>query len=316
MPWHVGIDENGLGPQLGPLLVTAVMAQVSESARRRIRRDGGSFLHERLDDSKALVAHGKISLAEAWTRAVVERCGQGAGSPDALVEALALENRATRLSGCAEHALSQCWDPADESFQASDGQLREARVDLDSLSSKGIDVVWARSMIVCVRRLNEERRSGRGRLIADLHAMEQLIVSAHNKAGGELEVVCGKVGGLTKYLPSMSVLSNRLHGVLAQARACSSYRFAGIGTVHFVRDADGSDPLVALSSLVGKYFRELLMARIVRFYRREQPSLRDVSGYNDPVTARFVRETQPIRKRLGVPADCFRREQASDGHES
>jgi len=61
--------------------------------------------------------------------------------------------------------------------------------------------------------------------------------------------------------------------------------------------------------LVGKGVREILMSRIVRFYRGAQPSLPDASGYNDPVTQRFISGTAKQRLRLEIPDDCFRREQ-------
>jgi len=316
MPWHVGIDENGLGPQLGPMLVTAVMAEVSESTSQALRQHGASFLHRRLDDSKALVSHGKVSLGEAWTRAVAERCALAAADPQSLVESLALQSRQQRTAACPSQAVEQCWSPAGEKFEASQDEVDAARSDLDALAARGVHVMWVRSRIECVRSLNEARRNGWGRFEADLHAMEALIVAAKQAAGSEIEVVCGKVGGLQRYIPAMSLLGDRLHVVVSEDRGRSTYRFPGLGTVHFLRDADGSDPLVALGSLLGKYLRELLMARIVRFYQRQAPGLEGASGYNDPVTARFVRATRTLRRALDVPQVCFRREQASDSEKA
>ena len=316
MPWRVGIDENGLGPQLGPLIVTGVMAKVTDGAQRALRRGAEAFLHERLDDSKALVRHGDIALGEAWARAVADKCGMQCSEPEALAEALALQARAQRVRSCPAPALEQCWSSGGERFEASEAQLAQAREDLAVLARRGIEVVWARSAIVCVRALNEARQQGIGRFESDLHAMEELALAARAAAPAELEVTCGKVGGLQRYVPSMRLLGDRLHVVLGEERACSSYRFPGLGTVHFVRDADGSDPLVALASLLGKYMRELLMARIVRFYRLREPQLHQASGYNDPVTDSFVRGTRALRRKLAVPNACFRREQASAGPRS
>jgi ribonuclease HII len=313
VPWHVGIDENGLGPQLGPLVVTSVMARVTDAAHRALHERAASFLHERLDDSKALVAHGDVTLGEAWARAVAKQCGLEVASPDGLVEALALHPRTQRLQKCAGAAAEQCWSTEAEAFAASEAQLAQADADLQALAHRGLEVSWARCNLVCVRALNDARQRGIGRFDADLHAMEELIVGARSAADGELEAVCGKVGGLQRYVPSMRILGDRLHVVLGEERACSAYRFPGIGTVQFVRDADGAHPLVALASLVGKYVRELLMARIVRFYQRQVPELAGASGYNDPVTDRFVRSTRSLRRKSGVPTGCFRRAQATSG---
>jgi hypothetical protein len=61
-----------------------------------------------------------------------------------------------------------------------------------------------------------------------------------------------------------------------------------------------------LASLVGKYVRELLMARIARFYPRDDGSA-SPSGYHDPVSAAFVTSTARLRQRRRVPDVCFER---------
>jgi ribonuclease HII len=312
MPWRAGIDENGLGPQLGPMIVTAVWAQLTEAARMQLEKDGGAFLHERLDDSKALVRHGRVALGEAWARALAERCGNDASSPDALLQALSPGDRAGRMGACPPRAFEQCWSNCDESFEASEQAMELARHDLRVLCDRGVDLRGMRSTIVCVRDLNQARRAGRGRFDCDLLAMEGLILAMRADCGGELEAVCGKVGGLQKYIGAMRLLGDRLHVVLAETRDCSSYRFPGVGAVHFRKDADGSDPLVAIASLAGKYVREVLMMRIVRFYQRHDGALTDASGYNDPVTDRFVRSTRSLRGRLSIPQTCFRRAQGDE----
>lgn len=312
MPWRVGIDENGLGPQLGPMIVTAVMARVGMTANRRLQAGGGGYLHERLGDSKALVDCHDVALGEAWARAVRGLEGPAPQSPRELFDGLSLRSRRELQARCPTQALQQCWGEAGEQFEASDEQLRQASRDLRALQRRGVEVVWARSMVLCVRQLNEARRAGIGRFHADLHAMEELILAARGSADEDPWFVCGKVGGLQRYVPAFSKLGDRLHVVLAERREESVYRFPGVGTVSFVRDADGDDPLVALASLIGKYLRELTMRRIVRHYRGRDPELEEASGYNDPVTGRFVKATRKLRKLLSVPDECFRREQAGD----
>jgi hypothetical protein len=62
-----------------------------------------------------------------------------------------------------------------------------------------------------------------------------------------------------------------------------------------------------MASMVGKYVREALMARVVRFYRDEAPELPDASGYYDPVTSAFMDATMLLRERRRVPDRCFER---------
>lgn len=310
--FHAGIDENGLGPRLGPLVVTAALAKLSSQAERVAERNPADLLHSRLDDSKRLVDHHDVTLGEAWARACCECMGSAGRSPGEVLTALSLADSRALRDLCPIDVREQCWSECGEVFEASQEQLDTARSDLAELACRGVDVVWVRSALVCVRNLNDARRSGTGRFALDLRAMEELMLAARAHARGPLVVVCGKVGAIREYPPVFSALAGRPCTIMKQDKERSSYRIEELGEVHFVRDADGTYPLVALASLVGKYVRELLMRRIVRYYRRELPDLDDASGYNDPVTDRFVRATQKMREERGIPDVCFRREQATD----
>jgi hypothetical protein len=179
--------------------------------------------------------------------------------------------------------------------------------DLDRLAAQGVELVAARSVILCARRMNEELDAGKSRFVIDLHAMERLVLDLRAMAGEEVYAVCGKVGGFGKYGDAFGPLGGRLHGVLEEGRARSAYRFPGVGEIAFVRDGDATDLAVAMASMVGKYVREALMARVVRFYRHEAPELPDASGYYDPVTAVFMDATRLVRERRAVPDRCFER---------
>jgi hypothetical protein len=114
------------------------------------------------------------------------------------------------------------------------------------------------------------------------------------------------VGGIAEYGKFFGPLASHLCAILEEGAKRSAYRVPSVGEVHFVRDADASDPLVMLASLVGKYVRELMMARIARFYPPAEGT-GSPSGYHDPVSAAFVDRTQALRKRRKVPDECFER---------
>ena len=155
--------------------------------------------------------------------------------------------------------------------------------------------------------MNDGLDAGKSRFVLDLHAMERIVLDLRALAGAEVTAVCGKVGGFGKYGGAFGPLGGRLHSVLEEGRARSAYHFPGVGEIAFVRDADATDLCVAMASMVGKYLREALMARVVRFYRDEQPDLPDASGYYDPVTTRFIEATSLVRARREVPDRCFER---------
>lgn len=309
--YRIGVDENGLGPRLGPLVVTAVMARVEGDGHQVVEKKAKGALAKRLGDSKALLAHGDVTLGEAWARALVEggcgRPGATAGSPETLVDAIAADNREVLRAPCPSHVAAQCWSPEGEGFSAPTELVATVRQDLDGLAGKGVTIVAVRSVLVCSQRLNAALERGHSRFDVDLHAMERLVLDLRALCDRDVVAACGKVGGYDRYSDAFGPLGGRLHNILAEGRARSAYRFPGVGEMHFVKDGDASDPLISMASLVGKYLRDLAMARIVRFYRRQAPELPDASGYSDPVTAGFVEATRLARQKSAVPDDCFER---------
>ncbi len=105
LEFRIGADENGLGARLGPLVVTAVLARVSEAGQRVLSRRLPRTIRPDLDDSKRLVAHGNVALGEAWARVVG---GLDAATPEALIGRLALEDAAALRAPCPGHVEAQC----------------------------------------------------------------------------------------------------------------------------------------------------------------------------------------------------------------
>jgi ribonuclease HII len=279
------------------------MAEVDDGGRGFLSRRLPKAMRCDLDDSKKLVAFGKHALAEAWARALYP----DATSPRELYRAMSLPSEETQRARCPKRAEPQCWTLGTERFQADEATVSRVSGHLARLRKHGVNVLAVRTEAICVGALNDERANGENRFTSDLHAMERLVLALREAAGSDVRAVCGKVGGISDYERFFGPLSGRLRICLERSRARSSYRFPGLGDLHFVRDADAADPLVMLASLIGKYVRELLMARIVEFYQARVQELRPCSGYHDPVTAQFVELTRGPRKHLRVPLTCFER---------
>ncbi|HXS18655.1 MAG TPA: hypothetical protein VN764_15765 [Polyangiaceae bacterium] len=310
---RLGLDENGLGPRLGPMIVSLARAHVDAQGAARYGRKLPQAIRQDLDDSKQLVSCHDYSLAEAWARGVVKQeMGRELLTPAELVEHLAGPSVVELQGLCPSSSRAQCWSTDGEVFISTDEQRERVASHLRALALRGIVVERVRSEIVCTGKLNALKQQGVHRFSADLHAMERLILREAEAPGPLLEAVCGKVGGIGKYDQFFGPLAGRLHMTLQEGQAKSSYYFPGLGTLHFVRDADASDPLVMLASLVGKYLRELLMGRVARFYRGAvDEDHQTPSGYHDPITAGFVAQTEKLRKKLRVHQDCFERRPAS-----
>jgi hypothetical protein len=300
------------------MVVTAVMARVTEAGAKIASRKPRGALAQRLGDSKEMVSHGDVALGEAWARALASRgCAREAytdlaATPDLLVHAISQEARDALRAPCPSHVAGQCWSTSDEAFGADLQLVAVIESDLNRLAEKGVEVVAVRSAILCAKRLNDGVDRGLNRFVLDLHAMERLVLELRERADGEIDAVCGKVGGFGKYSDSFGPLAGRLHAIEEESRARSAYHFPGVGRLAFVRDGDASDLLVAMASMVGKYVREALMARVVRFYRQSLPDLPDASGYHDPVTTSFIKATRLVRRKSAVPDTCFERRALGD----
>src|SRR6187431_3285481 len=111
--FRIGIDENGLGARLGPLIVTGVLAHVDERGERLLRRKLPPRLRPDLDDSKRLVSCRDYSLGEAWARALTDAPDLGSrpqhASPADLFAELSLEGIPALRGPCPSAAKAQCW---------------------------------------------------------------------------------------------------------------------------------------------------------------------------------------------------------------
>ena len=300
-----------MGPRLGPLVVTAVLTKVDteRGGDRVVTTKPRGALATRIGDSKKLVAFDDNALGEAWARAILGHARSS--TPTELLRAIALDPDATLREPCPAHHLDLCWGDEGEGFSSTDANVAACTKDLARLRAKGVEVLGVRVAIVCTSRLNTAVAKGLSRFDVDLHTMERLTLAAREQAGADVYALCGKVGGFDFYGNRFGPLSGRLFTALEEGRARSTYQLPGVGRLSFLRDADDSHLLVGLASLVGKWVRDHLMRRVVRFHRvrgaETSLELPDASGYHDPVTTRFIDATKLIRKKHRVATQCFER---------
>lgn len=305
----IGVDENGLGAQLGPLVVTAVAARVAAGSKVGRNTDKLARHAHLLDDSKRLVSHKDVRLGEAWARAIL---GPEVTLPAALLESISLDSIDESTKICPGHMKAQCWAERTEAFTAPAELVAEVESCISHLREQGLTLCSVRSTWICTRMLNRHLANGEHRFLVDLHSMERLLLKLREQLGSKIDAVCGKVGGIADYPRYFGPLGGRLFTVLEQERHRSCYEFAQLGRISFEQDADAHDALVMIASLIGKYVRELFMARIARHYGNGNEDDARPSGYHDPVTERFVETTRAVRKSRRVPFDCFERKRANN----
>jgi ribonuclease HII len=303
-PLWVGVDENGLGPRLGPLVATACALETS-------RRDAsatklGASLG--IADSKVSSGFGSMAHAEGLALALAEsELGRVPEHADEVLGALSLDHLDTLRAPCPASARPQCW--SSHAVPAFGGDVTEGRAILASLGdARGrTRVVRVRSAILCASTYNAAVARRGSKLDVDLELFERLLLDVKGATGRELRAVCGMVGGIRRYPPRFALLDAARTTTIEEDRTSAAYYVEDLGDVSFEVDADASSLPVALASMVGKYVRELAMARQNAFYRAHDPELPEVSGYHDAVTGRFVEASRLLRTRLAIVDDCFER---------
>lgn len=304
----LGVDENGLGPVLGPLVATSVTLEMPRYNRSALCQRGLSL---GLTDSKESGGFGRMQFAESVVLALLAHLSDGPAprSADALLDGV-FQNGRPRLRACCpdDPTAEQCW-AVDLPLPAFGGDPDTGRQLLQELIGRSsLRILDVRSRVACAGVLNKERAAGKHKFDLDFDLFEELIASAHLAHGAPLLAVCGMIGGIRDYAPRFSRFDrSRIEAIPGR---CGQRRYAvqGVGEVRFEVDADARHLPVALASIVGKYVREISMHRIGEFYRRNDSELTLASGYRDPVTKRFIEATALLRKRLGIAHECFRRE--------
>ncbi len=298
----VGVDENGLGPLLGPLVTTATTWQVARYQAERLAEIGRDL---GVDDSKSTAGFGQMKLSEGLALAVFEQLfGELPRDVDGLFEGLLLDGPARLKTHCPDTTRAQCWS-APPTLPCLGGDVAQGRDILRGLAARGIKLVRARSAVSCAGSLNRLLRLGQSRVEVDLELMERLVLDARAAVDAEVRAICGMVGGIRNYPAKMRHISQDRMVSRAAPHKDLAFDVEGVGQLRFEIDADTRHMPVGFASMLGKYVRELWMERQNRFYRSHDPSLTDVSGYHDPVTQRFVAQSALLRKRLRIEEECF-----------
>jgi ribonuclease HII len=311
MPWHIGIDEAGYGPNLGPFVMTVVGCRVDSDRFETCLWDLLKGSVRRADDEadhRLVVADSKqvYSPARGWE--ALERtvlCAHAGGflKPAGKLLNLVEHLADTELPGLGAEAwftgetLLPTAVSADELAMGMDGWRSASEVG-------GVSWVVCRSAIVAAPRFNDmvERWDSKAAVLG--LSMTQLLRSCLQATSPEpMRIVIDKHGGRNQY---SALLQHAFDDamVLAQEEgaARSVYRVEGLDRtvrVTFMPKADVAHFTVALASMISKYLRELLMREFNRFWLTHVPGLPPTAGY--PLDAdRYYTAIRPAMAKLGI----------------
>jgi ribonuclease HII len=321
MPWMVGIDEAGYGPNLGPLVMTAVTCRLPgnpaetnlwKKLRRAVRRQ------EEQADRRLLIEDSKIVYTTSRGLHDLER---------GVLSALPLDFEAGELSlselldyVCPSHSceltperwyLGRCILPIhvkQKDLSAACKRFRRA--------SEKAKVEWSapRCVVTCPTTFNSlldqwgSKGAILGRGLADLlrHVLDTV------PPDDSVLVLVDKHGGRNTYAPILQqAITDGFVAVEAEGMELSRYRVLGLAqqvVISFQPRADLTHFCVALASMVSKFIRELLMLEFNAFWNQHMPELKPTAGYPHDA-ARFFKDIRPVIRRLGIAEETVWRRQ-------
>ena len=302
-----GVDENGLGPRLGPLVATALSLELPRYSRAALCQRG---LRLGLTDSKETGGFGRMGFTESVALGLLSLSPElrAPRTADELLRRLRADPERRLRPHCPDDATaSQCWG-VDLALPAFGGDPELGRELIRRLVGRSqLRIADVQSRVACAGVLNAKLAEGKNKLAVDLELFEDLIDHSRAEPEASRLVVCGMIGGIRDYGTRFERFTPQRARPLPGRRGQRRYAVDGLGELRFEIDADARHLPVALASIVGKYVREVCMHRIGEFYRLDVPGLKLASGYHDPVTTRFIEATEPSRRGRGIAESCFRR---------
>ena len=306
MPWVIGVDEAGYGPNLGPLVQAAVAVRLPDAdpagwatLRDHVRRAGdGANGDPRVlvDDSKKVhIGANPLVKLERGLAAVL---GPPAGPfGDWLRTAL--------LPGVIDDLTAEAWfDPAEELPISPD------LIDLRALLAPlGVEGRLVGSSLVPALLFNKIV-NGSGTKATVLSAGLVGLISAARSALPVAEpvlFVCDKQGGRNCYAAMLfAAFPDGWVRTEHESADESRYRVEGLDrevAVFFRPRAESGSISVALASMACKYLRELCMRQFNRFWTKHVPDLKPTAGYPGDAR-RYYDAIRPAMLRLGLAEEA------------
>ncbi len=301
----IGIDEAGYGPNLGPLVMSAVVAESPDERAPDVWGDlsgvcraGGDADRLWVDDSKVLYSAGKgRDRLDAATVALMAATGiEPATTLGGLLASLGVDDAELDL-----------WlDARDPPFPLVSSRARcDAAYSLRALEGARWRLVSVRTVVVGPSHFNAglERTGSKAKVHFD--AFARLLTDAWQRAADGVEtIVTGdKHGGRNFYYDPLADAFPEVwidRGVEGPDLSRYTLRSAGRRLeVSFRPRADAGNGLVALASIVSKTVREHWMDAFNAHWLSHIPDLKPTAGY--PVdAARFRLAIEQICRERGL----------------
>ncbi len=260
----IGIDENGLAPLLGPLVVTATVFSFADQEYclwGKYKETVSKHLKDK--DKKVIVNDSKIIFNSQQPK---------------------------------------------KSLQI----LKKSVSAFLSNSPPTPEFVTKQTCSLPPLKFNREIKKYSSKNMLDLAYFFKLITAlVEQYPTNKYKIYCGKVGATKKYIPkieSLELFKNNFWSraelkIVNENKKQSRYLIRLEGKkidLMFSKNSDSKHFPVALSSIFGKYVREMYMGQFNKLFRQHEPTLPRTSGYPNKYTYEFIKKSKGLRKKLGM----------------
>ena len=314
MPYLIATDEAGLGPNLGPLVVSATVWELPDGM-------APADLFDALQDSivpsakdadgdRFAVADSKQLYKPGGTKAHLER---------GVLIALASLGRTTNTW----RSLFDTLDPTSSDSRANIPWYKEydealpLDIDTDDLTTRcqrfsdvcraqKIRLCEVRSRVVYPPDFNQRLAShGKGELLS--HATLGLAAELATPLEGSISIVCDKHGGRNRYADLLAHhFPDAFIEIHGEGRELSAYAFGPPDRriEACFRTRAESILAVGLASMISKYLREISMRAFNHFWCEQIQGLRPTAGYPQDAK-RFQSDIAKRRRQLKIEDDVL-----------
>jgi len=311
MPYLIGTDEAGYGPNLGPLVVSATLWRVTDDCDgadlyQRLRgvvcRTAKTTPSRRLAiaDSKAL--YSPAQGLHALERGVLAALAMLGERPESCLDVWRrldgnVHERWEELPWHVDHdlPLPLCADPADLNELAP----RLAR----GMQRAGVELLALRGRAVFPREFNDSADEWGNKAETLSKVTLSLVAEMLERCvDGPVKVVCDKHGGRNFYGRFLQQqFPDHLVEVYRESTPLSCYRWGPDHARVEVQFRSGGEEYLpaALASMTAKYLRELAMRAFNDYWCDKLPGLKPTAGYPGDAR-RFKQAIEPLQATLGI----------------
>ncbi|MBL7218795.1 MAG: hypothetical protein ISS69_01655 [Phycisphaerae bacterium] len=313
-----GIDEAGLGPVLGPLVMCASVFEVPDAlsdqplwealAPAVARKAGRKSAALVIGDSKKLFNRKSPKALRHLERAVLSTLAANEQHPETLSDLLTIITAGAGTEKYpwyrpAEVTLPRVLGPTDVSL--SGNALAVA------MRKAGIRMRGIRAECVFVGEFNRIIRATRNKSTTALGITFRLVQYLWTRLkSGSMHIQIDRQGGRMRYLSSLErAFEGCSFKILRETPDCSAYEMSDArrtARITFSVGAEAAHLPVALASMAAKYLRELFMEMFNKFWSAHIEGLTPTAGYYTD-GRRFYGEIQEAMGRLSVEEDIVYR---------